>query len=90
MCIRDRILLRFILNRWSFRHFFTKQIMQVEEIRPILTSLIPLGVLTPAIAVHLHLISSSTCAGIISGGLGLAYIAGYALMILLIRWEVHR
>ncbi|KUK56146.1 MAG: Sodium/hydrogen exchanger [Marinimicrobia bacterium 46_47] len=84
------ILLRFILNRWSFRRFFTKQVMQVEEIRPILTSLIPLGVLTPAIAVHLHLISSSVYSGIISGGLGLAYIAGYALMILLIQWEVHR
>ncbi len=84
------ILFRYSLNRWSFRRFFTHQVLQVDEIRPVLSSLLPLGVLTPAIAVHLHLISSSAYSGIISGSLGLAYIAGYALMILLINREAHR
>jgi hypothetical protein len=81
------ILFRYILNCWSFRHFFSKQVLQTKTIRPVLSSLMPLGVLTPAIAVHLHLISHSASAGIITGSLGLAYIGGYFLMILLVNAE---
>ncbi len=81
------ILFRYLLNCWSFRRFFSKQVLQTESIRPVLSSLMPLGVLTPAIAVHLHLISYSSFADIITGALGLAYIGGYVLMILLVNAE---
>lgn len=81
------VLLRYGLNYWSFHRFFSHQVLQVEEVKPILTSLISLGVLTPAIAVHLNLITFSPFSTIISTSLTLAYIMGYVFMILLVHQE---
>lgn len=81
------LLVRYILNHWSFSRFFTKEVIETERIRPILPLLMPLGVLSPTIGVYLIMVSSSTYSGIIAGSLALAYIGSYAIMLFLMKNE---
>jgi len=79
------LLVRYILNHWSFSRFFTKAVIETERIRPVLPLLMPLGVLSPTIAVYLLMVSSSTYSGIIAGSLALAYIGSYTIMLFLMK-----
>jgi|GEM_PF-1606179 len=81
------LLVRYILNHWSFSRFFTKAVIETERIRPVLPLLMPLGVLSPTIGVYLVMVSSSTYSGVIAGSLALAYIGSYTIMLFLIKNE---
>ncbi len=81
------LLIRYFLNQWSFRRFFTKAVIEAERIRPVLPLLMPLGALSPAIGVYLIMVSSSAYSGVIAGSLALAYIVSYTILLFLMKNE---